>query len=526
MSTRPLALLLLTTAACGGTDVPSVVVHAQPRPTTRRAVTMDATLRNDGMEVPVTFDLLGRSFPLTFSVTPEGHTGPLEVTLQAHADAEDPLSGGSRALGVIDFDPEARVDLELFMEPDDFVVNSQTSGSQFLVYPGFESGAGKQLTVLPDGTFYLAFENDCPNQRCDVLSRRFSPTSLPAANDTSGDAGDFIVNLGNQLTTGPCIDASGQGMVIGYLEEDATTLTYHPRVVRLSIRGDRLDATAIAPSPDLTHEERVVDVAMLGTSGNFVVTWQRQRDDGTWEPRARLYGPDGQPKVNGVTGDAGDFLVPDTSLNNDGVPSVVALDGGGFAIVWLRAYDALVDVDVFARVYDAGATPLSGEIIGSNAVGDQAADVAPGVAATAGGGFVVTWQLVASSGQPMLPVLMRLFDAAGASLSDKLAVVDSTSPGVRVNPQAAVRDDGTIGVVWSDCGSKGDGSDCGLWLQRLDVGGLPVGPKVVANTTLTAVQATPAIAALGEGFLVAWTDYSPGESNIRARVIYDPPATP
>lgn len=534
MTVRRLALASLALAglaplgSCDADDLPSVVVHLNGRPTTRAAQLLEVTLTNAELTVPVTFDVTGRSFPQSFSVTPEGRGGLLDVLVVARPAADDPLTGGGRARGSITLSSAARLDLELFLEPDDFVVNSRVTGDEYLTY--VDDASGRQVAVLPDGTFFVTFENSCPSARCDILARRFSPNTLPARNDDSGDSGDFIASIGNGTYLASAVDGNDAGVVVAYCEQvTGKNIAYHPRVVRLSKTGAHLEGTPIEPSLDPRHEG-LVDVAMVGTTGHFVVVWQRELDDGTGHVQivGRLYGPDGQPRANGITGTNGEFPIAESTnpAESNDRPYVVGTSNGEFVVVWRRRSDLNADVDLVLRRFNGDGMPRGGDVYVTTGSGEEADG--PRAAALPDGGVAVTWEVLRSTDPTRMgfPILMRRFDRDGAPIGAEVVVQDTTTAAFSL-PAVAVRADGSFGVTWTECEPAGDGDSCAVWLARLDDNAIALGPPIIANTTVSGIQDQPSIAALGEGYLVLFRDDSQSAPDndgqaVRGRVIYDP----
>jgi hypothetical protein len=70
---------------------------------------------------------------------------------------------------------DSRVDADLLLEPNDFVVNTTYVGSQDLAFR--LDGGGRQLAVGADGVFTIGWSDTCQMVgRCDVFGRRFDAT--------------------------------------------------------------------------------------------------------------------------------------------------------------------------------------------------------------------------------------------------------------------------------------------------------------------------------------------------------------
>src|SRR5262245_45556808 len=125
-------------------------------------------------------------------------------------------------------------------------------------------------------------------------------------------------------------------------------------------------------------------------AGNFVVTWAEVTDFTSALPRdifLRRFAADGTAR------DAAPVRVNTTLVNTQEAPAVAMKAGGDFCIAWQsRGQDATEQpngLGVFGRLFNAAGTPLTGEVpVNTTTAGDQQS---PSVAATAGGGFLVTW---------------------------------------------------------------------------------------------------------------------------------------
>jgi hypothetical protein len=499
-----------------------VVVHLVGRPTTRRPAGLSATLSNGGTTLPLSLDPRGRHLPLTFSVTPEGRSGPLMVSVVASADVDDASTGGSRGAGTIGFDAAGVVNLQVNLDPDDFQVNATTADAQFST--GIDATSGRQVAVLPDGSFFATWENNCAQtEGCDLLARRFAADTVPAANETSGDSGDFVVNLEDDIASTPAIDVGPGGQaVIAFATQDG--FNHDVRAVRLDDHGQHLDSSEIVVSDD-PLDEHSIDVAVLA-NGDFVVVWSRPISDTDfhYQVRARAFSADGQPRLNGISNDTLDFAVASSPVVSDDLPAITATAGGGFVVAWQRQIDGFTEQDVLVRRFDGDIAPLDDEAFVTSYVNDSADG--PRLASLPGGGFALAWELLASDEpeRQRQPLYAALFDASGVALAAEIELVSSTDL-VFSTPAIAARADGTLGVAWRDCGAAGDGDGCGIRFQLLAADGTLEGPSQIVNTTLASEQNLPSIAALGDGFLVTWTDASAAapdtsDQGIRARVIY------
>ncbi len=523
-------IMLPWVAACGDDPQTVVYVTLRGRPTMSTFETLDLVVSNAGGSSSQTFTLAaGDTLPLTFTVTPTGRTGALTIEAVASNATDEPRGRGSVTVAIV---PDGQVDVDLVLEPDDFVVNEAIVDSQFLVFD--EPQAGRQIAVGADGSFIMTFENNCPLARCDTLARRFSAAAVPAVNGTTSDDGDLIVNQAAEYAESPSIAASAGGYMVAWLSRPDNEIGERDvKATLLSTAGEHLEPFDIGVSLDVEDDEQVT---VFGREdGSYVVVWARARPVPQIgrEIRARLYGATGVPLVNGVNDPADDLDFPVSAVTSgaQAQPHGAGLPGGGFVIVWTA--DGGGATNVFARVFGANHVPATGADAPITQY-PSGSTFAPRAAATEDG-FVVAWQVFSATVPELAkqPLRLRRFTGNGAPVSTEIPITLETgyflaAPALAVRPA-----DGAIGVGWADCNAQGDGVNgevsCGIRFRLLRATGMPIGDEDFANTTIKGNQLAPSIQAFGDdGFLLGWTDESmalPDDrgSAVRARAIY--PAT-
>jgi len=295
---------------------------------------------------------------------------------------------------------------------------------------------------------------------------------------------------------------------------------------------DEIRGVALTPSAGhLASSETIISnsdewlsdptVAALA-SGDFVVVWAQYDPDNSGSViRGRLISEDGQPRTNPITYDNLDFPVSTTVGAAFTLPNAIGTgQSSGFTVVWRDGHN------LYARFFDnTGAPQTAGDV--ALTTYDTTAEVfGPNLAwwnATA----VVVWG-VRDFDSPLLSegaYLLRRFEppsgdpitptrTLSASTNDRFSAAD-----------VAVHETGVIGAAWHHCGSSGDGSGCGVFMQTLRPSGLPIGTPVVANTTTLGDQTGVSIAARSDGFLLAWSDASEQppdtvDGAVRARLLF------
>lgn len=127
----------------------------------------------------------------------------------------------------------------------------------------------------------------------------------------------------------------------------------------------------------------------------------------------------------------------------------------------------------------------------------------PAVACLPDGGFVVVWQSDGQDGSGN-GIYGQRFDSDGDPVGDEFQVNTHTTDGQQW-PEAAALSSGGFVVVWHSYGQDGD--DAGVYGQRFDSDGNTAGNEFRANKTTEGYQCCTSVAGLSNGgFVVAWTD--------------------
>ena len=123
------------------------------------------------------------------------------------------------------------------------------------------------------------------------------------------------------------------------------------------------------------------------------------------------------------------------------------------------------------------------------------------IAVDASGNFVVVWDSLGQDGSSY-GIFAQRYAGSGAPLGSEVRVNTYTT-GSQVYPAVAFDGLGRFVVLWTSEGQ--DGSSYGVFGQRYEDSGIPLGPEFRVNTYTTSSQAVPSVAsdALGN-FVVVW----------------------
>ncbi|MCE9577835.1 MAG: hypothetical protein K8W52_32170 [Deltaproteobacteria bacterium] len=501
MTARILALgAALALGACDDTTVTVVTVNA--RPAVHGATTLSVEMGNDNATLTETFDLRGHGFPTSFSITTPTRAGALSLVATATDEAGIPVALGSTTATI---DPGNRSQASLLLEPADFNVNTQVAGSQRTTW-AFGAGA-RQLVAATDGTFTIAFSDDCGALvRCDVWGRRFTANGAPASSAIAAGTAQFNINRTDIFGNDPALALGPTGNLVAVW----STL-------------DNIVCSAIGPDGSIASATEVIlsdgaapDRPAVAALGNrFVVAWQEQaQGTGAAVIRTRLVDASCQPALNSATGSTAAVTVSSVGTP-DLAAAATALDGQHAAIVW-RSGTA-----VRGTFMDA-----TGMTNGEQALLEGGSDsVVWGLelAGIDGGYGLVYGHRSTSASLPDGGFVLRRMGPTGTLLGVETTIVTPT-PDVQSAPAIARRGDGAIGIAWHDC-TGADGSGCAIRAIATTPAGAVVGTPLVVDTSTAGDQTDPSIGALPDGFAVTWTDGSlaepdKSETGIRARIVY------
>jgi hypothetical protein len=187
----------------------------------------------------------------------------------------------------------------------------------------------------------------------------------------------------------------------------------------------------------------------------------------------------------------------------------VAMDStGAFVVVW-TSFDGQ-DGDgggIFGQRYDSAGSPQGGEFaVNTYTTGQQ--DFAR-VGSDAAGNFVVVWGGDSGQDGDGFGVFGQRYDSSGVPLGGEFQINTYTT-GTQWEPALTFDGGGGFVVVWRDGGTSGDGQDgsrSGVFGQRFDSTGNPLGGEFQVNTTTLGHQYAANVAADAAGnFVVTWTD--------------------
>jgi len=239
--------------------------------------------------------------------------------------------------------------------------------------------------------------------------------------------------------------------------------------------------------------------AAFDSSGHFVVVWTSDDQDQS------SGGVFGQRFLSSGAPGGPEFRVNSHTTSLQGYPSVDFDSSGNFLVVWQTGGcfpdpPPCLKTDISGQGFAGSGAPLGPEFrINTYTTGFQ---VFPSVAGDSSG-FVVVWE--GQNDPARTGIFGQRLDSSGLPLGPQFHINTFTS-GRQGNPAVASDSTGNFVVVWQ--GEIQDGSTYGVFGQRYDDAGVPQGPEFRVNTYTTNGQKEPSVAADPTGkFVVVWQSY-------------------
>ncbi|MCA9094225.1 MAG: VCBS repeat-containing protein [Planctomycetaceae bacterium] len=235
------------------------------------------------------------------------------------------------------------------------------------------------------------------------------------------------------------------------------------------------------------------DIAM-DDAGNFVIVWESHMLDGTGiEIFGQRYDSAGAPQ-------GGEFHVNTWTTNSQSQPSVAMDADGDFVVTWSSLHQATTGLDVYGQRYDSNGVKQGGEfLINTTTFENQAPSR---VTMDQDGDFVVVWN--AFDGNDF-GVFGQRFNALGTPQGTEFLVNTFTSGAQRAS-DLKMDAAGNFVVLWET--SSLDMSLFGVFAQRYNAAGTPLGPYIQVNTWVSKDQSDSSLDMQPNGdFVVTWTSF-------------------
>jgi hypothetical protein len=237
----------------------------------------------------------------------------------------------------------------------------------------------------------------------------------------------------------------------------------------------------------------------MDASGNFVVVWQSQDQDGDgWG----IYGQRFDAAGNSL---GGEFLINSENALDQVQAAVATNAAGDFVVVWQSLDQDGDSWGIYAQRFDAAGGTVGSEFqVSSEVTGEQ---TSPAIAMADSGEFVVAWQSFGQDGSDW-GIYAQRYDAGGVAQGGEFQVNTSTNQ-EQSSPSVAMDADGDFSIAW-----QGEPGNFDIFVQQYAADGSAIGGETQVNVFTGGHQTAPDIAmdADGDQFVV-WEGKTGGASN-------------
>ena len=284
-----------------------------------------------------------------------------------------------------------------------------------------------------------------------------------------------------------------------------------------------------------TTSDQINSWVAADSAGNFVVVWGSGYQDGSgWGVFGQRYANSGAPL-------GPEFRVNTYTTGHQRLPLAASDAFGNFVVIW-QSYQDGSSYGVFGQRYASSGIPLGPEFrVNTYTTGGQGFDIfgqrfasfgdslgpefrvntftfshqggsldggGVAIASDSSGNFVVVWQSYTQDGES-LGIFGQRFASSGGPLGPEFRVNTYTT-GPQTYPSVASDASGNFVVAWN----MDDVSSYGIYGQRYDSSGTPLGLEFRVNTYMTSTQLDPAVTSGSSGdFVVIWSSYAQDGSN-------------
>jgi len=369
----------------------------------------------------------------------------------------------------------------------EFQVNTYTTDYQ----------VGPSVFVAGNGDFVVAWTSCCQQDGLEsgVFARRYDSSGV--ALDTT----DFQINVHTTSSQrNPSVGIAGNGdFVVTWQSYDQDGSLDGIFARRFASTGAPLDATEFQVNTYTTFSQHRPSVSVT-PSGDFVVTWESQAQDGSSGGIfARRY------DSSGVALDGADFQVNTHTLGYQFGPEV-RLDGaGGFAVSW-GSHDG-DGTGIFARRFASTGAALDATDFQVNTY-TSGFQFSPSIGFAPSGDFVVAWTSDFQDGSGY-GIFARRYESSGAALDATEFQINSYTMGSQAYPSVSVAESGDFLVAWGGA-YRIFGQPVGISARRFDNTGTAMDrTEFRVSKHSSSSRFDPAVGVSGSGdFVVTWWDAS------------------
>ncbi|MEO5350176.1 MAG: SBBP repeat-containing protein, partial [Magnetococcus sp. YQC-3] len=233
------------------------------------------------------------------------------------------------------------------------------------------------------------------------------------------------------------------------------------------------------------------------TSSNIVVISDSNGNNGLTSTQMTGFS---ETKAGNLSVYGSEFQINSYMAGTQNAPDVSLMKDGGFIVTWTSTGQDGSGDGVYGQRFDASGKKVGDEILLNTTTAGLQQDVA--VTGLANGGFLATWQSESSPGSYSFDVMGQFFDVTGNKSGNQFKI-NTYGSSQQWDSRVIQLAGGDIVVGWISYFQ--DGSMHGLYGQRYDSNGTPLGGEFRVNTCVADEQRNPELLALSNGgFLFSW----------------------
>ncbi len=208
----------------------------------------------------------------------------------------------------------------------------------------------------------------------------------------------------------------------------------------------------------------------------------------------------------------GEIVIPDYTEGDQMAPDLAVTADGGFIVVWQSHGEDGDGFGIMAQAHHPDGSKIGPPIaVNAHTEGSQ---IWPAVASDDEGRFAIAWQ--GPDSESTTGIFVRVFTPEGVARTGELPVHDGPS-GHRSQASLAMSEAGRVLVVWQ----ADDGAGQGIWGRLFADDGTPLTGELQINSTTGGNQQNPQVRNIDEtgGFVVVWEGPDLAGSGIYMRLL-------
>ncbi|MBI9038750.1 MAG: T9SS type A sorting domain-containing protein [Bacteroidales bacterium] len=307
---------------------------------------------------------------------------------------------------------------------------------------------------------------------------------------------DFLVNehagRDGSAQGAPSIAGDGNGNYVVTWQDNRNGMNYDIYAQIYLSDGTKLgDNFKVSDNNQTAHQCRpsiAVDPNM-----NFVVTWVDKRNSWKWDIYAQRFSNDGTALGN-------NFKVNTDTTNEEQEHPTVAIDScGNFVIVW--ADERSGEYDIYAQRYSYDGVALGDNFKINDDIGNYV-QYWPTVSGHKNGDFIVTW--VDKRNDDDYDIYFQRYLADGTAIGYNVKANTDLGDSYQLNPDIVIMESGDFIITWGDIRNE----NWDIYAQRFLSDGTMLGDNFkIYNDTTNANQSSPSISTdIAGNFIVSWID--------------------